>query len=82
MSRAPGHLGCGVGGHLQDPLEDSPHDLRTTGEWNTTSVPIQSGPETALGKQKTRPDQGHKSLPVGASTGSPGCRVGGHPQGP
>ena len=22
-------------------LEDSPPDLRTTGEWNTTSVPIQ-----------------------------------------
>jgi hypothetical protein len=23
-------------------LEDSPHDLRTSGEWNTTSAPIQS----------------------------------------
>ena len=23
-------------------LEDSPHDIRTSGEWNTTSVPIQS----------------------------------------
>jgi hypothetical protein len=30
-----------------------------------------AGPETALGKQKTRPDQGHKSLPLGTSTGSP-----------
>jgi hypothetical protein len=30
-----------------------------------------AGPETALGKQKTRPDWGHKSLPVGASTWSP-----------
>ena len=29
------------------------------------------GPETALGKQKTWPDQGHKSLPVGVSTWSP-----------
>ena len=41
-----------------------------------------SGPETALRKQETRPDQGHKALPVGASTRSPGCRVGGHPQFP
>ena len=39
---APGHLGHRVGGHPQDPLEDSPRDLRTTGECNTTSVPIQS----------------------------------------
>jgi hypothetical protein len=39
---AAGHLGRGVGGHPQGPLEDSPHNLRTTGEWNTTSVPIQS----------------------------------------
>ena len=27
------------------------------------------GPETALGKQKTQPDQGHISLLVSASTG-------------
>jgi hypothetical protein len=27
--------------------------------------------QTAEGKQKTRPDQGHKSLPVDTSTGSP-----------
>jgi hypothetical protein len=30
-----------------------------------------TGPKTALRKQKTRPDQGHKSLPVGATTWSP-----------
>ena len=30
-----------VSGHPQGPLEDSPCDLRTTCEWNTTSVPIQ-----------------------------------------
>ena len=36
------HLGRGVFGHPQGPLEDSPWDLRTTGEWNTTSVLIQS----------------------------------------
>jgi hypothetical protein len=40
------------------------------------------GHETALEKQETRPDQGHKSLLVSASTGSPGHRVGRHPQGP
>ena len=40
------------------------------------------GPEATLGKQETRPDQGHKFLLVGASTGSPGHRVVGHPQGP
>ena len=39
---APGHLGYGVSGHTQVPLEDSPLVLRTTGEWNTTSVPFQS----------------------------------------
>jgi hypothetical protein len=39
---ALGHLGLGVGGQPQGPLEDSPGDLRTTGEWNTTSVPIQT----------------------------------------
>ena len=30
-----------------------------------------AGPETTQGEQKTRPDEGHKSIPVGASTGSP-----------
>jgi hypothetical protein len=40
------------------------------------------GPETALGKQKKQPDQGHKSLPVSASTRLPGRRVSGHLQGP
>jgi hypothetical protein len=39
---APGHLGQRVGRHPQGPLEDSPRNLRTTGEWNTTSVPIQA----------------------------------------
>jgi hypothetical protein len=29
------------------------------------------GPESALGKQKTRPDQGHKSLQVQTSTRAP-----------
>jgi hypothetical protein len=57
-------------------LEDSPCDLRTSSLWNTSSVPIQqtwdsTGPETALGKQKTQPDQGYKSPPVGTSTWSP-----------
>jgi hypothetical protein len=42
LAPAPVHLGHRVGGHTQGPLEDSPHDLRTTCEWNTTSVPIQS----------------------------------------
>ena len=37
-----GHLGRRVGKHPQGPLEDSPRDLRTTSEWNSTSVPIQS----------------------------------------
>jgi hypothetical protein len=41
LAPAPGHLGQGVAPH-QGPLDDSPQDLRTTGEWNTTSVPIQS----------------------------------------
>jgi hypothetical protein len=37
-----GHLERGVSRNPQGPLEDSPHNLRTTSEWNTTSVPIQS----------------------------------------
>jgi hypothetical protein len=41
-----------------------------------------AGPETALEKQGSRTDQSHKSLPVGASTWSPGQRVSGKPQGP
>lgn len=40
-----------------------------------------TGPETELEKQETRTDQGHKSLPVGASTWSPGHRVRENPQG-
>jgi hypothetical protein len=39
---ALGHLGCRVGGHPQSSLEDFPRNLKTTGEWNTTSVSIQS----------------------------------------
>jgi hypothetical protein len=39
---APGHLGRRVGVHPQGSLEGSPQDLRTNGEWNTTSVPFQS----------------------------------------
>jgi hypothetical protein len=41
-----------------------------------------TGPETALGKQKTRPDQGHKSLLVCTSTRSPRLSIGRHAQGP
>jgi hypothetical protein len=36
----------------------------------------------ALLKQKTPPDQGHKSLPVSTCTSSPGHRVRGHPKVP
>jgi hypothetical protein len=68
----PGHLGHRVGRCPQGPLEDSRHNIGTTSEWNTVSVPIQSpGPETALGRQKTRPDQGHRSLLICTSAGSP-----------
>jgi hypothetical protein len=53
-------------------LEDSPCDLRITGEWNTTSVPIQScGTWDSLKEAENRPDQGHKSLPVSTNTVSP-----------
>ena len=41
-----------------------------------------AGPETALEKQETRTDQGHKSLPVSTKTWSPGQRVSGNPQDP
>jgi hypothetical protein len=41
-----------------------------------------AGPETALGKQETQPDQGQKSLLVGTSNGSPGHKISRHPQGP
>jgi hypothetical protein len=41
-TKALDHLGRGVDGHPPMSLEDSPHNLRTTSEWNTTSVPIQS----------------------------------------
>lgn len=39
---APGHLGRTVHGHPQGPLQHSPRHLRTTCEWNTTSVQIHS----------------------------------------
>jgi hypothetical protein len=38
------------------------------------------GPETALGNQETKTDQGQKSLLVSTSSGSPRCRVSGHPK--
>jgi hypothetical protein len=38
----PGYLGCRVDRLPPRSLEDSPHDLRTTSDWNTTPVPIQS----------------------------------------
>jgi hypothetical protein len=39
---ALGNLGRRVSGHPQGPLENSPRDLWTTSDWNTTSIPIQS----------------------------------------
>jgi hypothetical protein len=56
------HLGRGVQWTPPRSQEDSPHYLRATGEWNTTSVPFQSvGPETTLGKQLGRGIIGHPS---------------------
>jgi hypothetical protein len=53
-------------------LEDSPWDLRTSGEWNTTSVPIQShGPWHSIRETENRPDQGHTFLQDSTSTRSP-----------
>jgi hypothetical protein len=50
----------------------SPHDLRITGEWNRTSVPIKSwGTWDSIREAENWPDQGHKSLLVSASTRSP-----------
>jgi hypothetical protein len=67
---APSHLGAD--------LADSPRSLEDSSLIlgplvNRTQLLFQSnhvGPETALRKQKTRPDQGYKSLLVGASTES------------
>jgi hypothetical protein len=60
--------------------EDSPHDLRITDEWNTTSVPIQLLRTWAIIREaENLPDQGHKSLLVGTSTGSPWVRFSWHP---
>ena len=39
---APGFLAHGVSGHPQGPPLDPPQDLKTYGEWNTASAPIQS----------------------------------------
>ena len=59
----------------QRSLEDSPYHLRTICEWNTTSSPTQScGTWDSIREAESRPDQGHKSLPVSASNGSPRCR--------
>jgi hypothetical protein len=58
-------------------LEDSPQDLRIIGELSTTSVPIQScGTWVSSKEEENRPDQGHNSLLVGTSTGSPRVRNG------
>ena len=79
---ALGHLGLRVSRHPQGP-ERTFHTILGP-PVSGTQLMFHSnctGPETALEKQKTRPDQGHKPLPVGASTGSPGQGVGGHPQG-
>jgi hypothetical protein len=71
--QALGHLEQGC---LQIPprsREDSPRDLRTTFEWNTSSVPFQSH-GTRIREAKKWPDQGHKSLRVDTITGSPWAR--------
>ena len=39
---APEFLALGVSGHPQGPTQDPPWDLKTSGEWNTASAPIQS----------------------------------------
>ena len=69
---ALGHLGHGVCRHPQGSQKTLHGILRPL--VSGTQLLFQSnhsGPEIALGKQKTRPDQGHKSLLVGSSTGSP-----------
>ena len=72
-ARAPSHLGNRVSRHPQG-SERTLHAILgppvsgTQLLFNSNSA----GPEIALGKQKTRPDQGHKSLSAGTSTGSPG----------
>ena len=69
---APGHLERGVSGQPQG-LQSTLHGI--SGPLvSGTQLLFQSnrtGPETALGKQETWPDQGHKSLLVSASTRSP-----------
>ena len=80
---ALGHLERGVARHPQGPQRTLHGILGTL--VSGTQLLFQSnhvGPETALGKQETRPDQGHKSFLVCASTGSSGHRVSRHPKGP
>ena len=75
------HLGLRVGRHPQGPKRSLNAILGPP--VRGTQLLFQSnraGP--ALGKQKTWPDQGHKSLLVGTSTRSPGGGIGGHHQGP
>lgn len=58
--------------------------------WASSKAPFTKGSEIVLVAgnpvlkmsicQKTRPDQSHKSLPVGAAPGHLGPGVGGHPQ--
>jgi hypothetical protein len=52
---APGFLAHGVSRHPQGPPQDPPQDFKTSGEWNTASAPIQSGPETALIREADKP---------------------------
>jgi hypothetical protein len=56
LRQALKHLGRRVARQPPPPrsLEDSPHDLRTTGEWNTSSDSNCAGPETELGKHLGR----------------------------
>ena len=69
---ALGHLGCRVGRHPKV----SERNLHAILEPPVSGTQLlfqftHVGHETALGKQETRPDQGHKFLPVGTSTWSP-----------
>jgi hypothetical protein len=61
--------------------EDSPRDLRITGEWNRTSLPIQSSWACASSRKvENLPDQGLKSLLVGTSSRSHGHELEGQSQ--
>jgi hypothetical protein len=65
LEPAPGHLWRWVQGHPQGPLEDSPLDLRTTGEWNTTSVPPQSRGTWDTTKETEKPAWTGSQIPSG-----------------